>query len=307
MRQKKVSIIGAGRVGSSTAWLCALKGLGGVVLYNRTEGVAKGIALDISHSLPIEKQGVNITGTGSYSETGGSDVIVITAGVQRTAGMTREQLVETNSAIVAGIARETARLSPKAVMVVVTNPLDAMVAVAARESGFQKKRVVGMAGILDSARFSCFIASELNVPVTKVSALVMGSHGEAMVPIISHSGVKGKSISRLLPKEKIDALVQRAIGAGEEIIKLQESSAYYAPAAAITRMVGAIVENKKQELPVTAFCNGEYGVKGMFFGVPAVIGKNGVEKIVEHRITKEEQLQLLVAAGKIRKLVELAK
>ena len=299
MGKKKITVVGAGRVGSTTAFLAAAKGLGDIVLWNRTEATAKGIALDISHSLPVEKRDVKMIGTGNYAEIKNSDIVVITAGAQRTAEMTREQLLEINASIVREIAQQVKQHVPNSVLIVVTNPLDAMVAVAAKETGFPKNRVIGMAGILDSARFAYFISEALNVPVSKVSAMVLGSHGEAMVPIPSHSGVKGKSISRLLAKQKIDEIVQRTINAGAEIIKLQESSAYYAPAASIVQMIEAILQNKKQELPVTTFLNGEYGIKGIF-GVPAIIGKNGVEKIVVHKFSEEEKQQLLSAAEKIK-------
>jgi len=301
--QGKITIVGAGRVGSSSAWLAAIRELGNIVLVNRTENTAKGIALDISQSLPVEKSNSRIIGASDYTETKNSDIIVITAGAQRTAGMTREQLLETNAVIVKDIAKQTAKYSPNAVMVVVTNPLDAMVAVAAKHSGFPKERIMGMAGILDSARFASFIAQEANVSVKKVSALVLGSHGGAMVPIISNSKVNGKPLAKILSKEKIDALVKRTIGAGEEIIKLQESSAYYAPAAAVVQMIEAVLKNKKLVLPVTAHLNGEYGIKGMFFGAPAILGKNGVEKIIELKISEEEKKQLQNAAEKIRQLV----
>lgn len=302
--RKKITIAGVGRVGSTVAQLCAAKELGDLVLWNRTEGVAKGLALDISEAGPIEGFDVDILGTGDFNATKDSDVVCITAGAQRKPGMSRGELLNINASIVKHIARELAARSPNAVLLVTTNPLDAMVYAAAKASGFPKRRVLGMAGILDSSRFRSFIATELGVSVEDVSALVLGGHGDFMVPLPAHASVNGIPLSQLLPARKIAELVAHTRRAGGEIVELtKETSAFYAPAAALVEMIEAVVKDKKRVLPCAAYLHGEYGIRGIFMGVPVKIGAGGAEKILELKLNRAEKKEFQKSAAKVRALV----
>ena len=280
--RKKIAIFGAGRVGATTAFLCALRELGDVVLWNRTADTAKGIALDIAESLPIYDSDVKIIGTGDYADTKDSDIVVITAGAQRKPGQSRDELVQANAQIVGPMAKEAVKVSPNAIFIVVSNPLDAMVYLVKQATNLPKEKVVGMAGILDSARLRSFIASETGFSVDEVSALILGGHGDFMLPLISHASVAGIQLEELVPKKRIQELAERARNGGAEILQLEkDSSAYYAPGASVVRMVESIVRDKKDVVPCAAYLDGEYGISGIYMGVPVVLGSNGVEKVLE--------------------------
>lgn len=306
MVRKKVSIIGAGSVGSTVAHLLALKGLADVVMVDIAEGIAKGKALDIAEAAPIEGFDCRIVGGGSYEETANSDIAVITAGSPRKPGMTREDLLKTNASVVSSVTEEFAGRSPKAVIIVVTNPLDAMAYVALKSSEFPKTRVMGMAGVLDSARFRTFIAMELGVSPADVDAMVLGSHGDSMVPLIRYTTVNGVSITELLPEDKIRELVERTKKGGAEIINhLKTSSACYAPASAVVTMVEAVLLDKKRVLPCSAYLEGEYGIAGCFLGVPVKLGAGGIEEILELGLSEDEKKRFLASAEESKKLVKI--
>lgn len=305
MVRRKVTIIGAGNVGSSAAHLLALKELADVVMLDVAEGVAKGKALDIYHSSPIEGFNTRITGTGDYEDSAGSQVGVICAGSPRKPGMTREDLLRVNASIVASVAGKFADGSPDAVIIIVTNPLDAMAYVAMRASGFSRRRVIGMAGILDSSRLRAFIAQELGISPADVEAMVLGSHGDSMVPLISRANVRGIPLTSLLPEEKIKALVERTRNAGAEVLSLLKTgSAYYAPASSVVEMVEAILQDQKKILPCSVYLRGEYGIEGCFLGVPALLGSAGVEKVLEVGLSEEEKSLLMSSAEASKKLIE---
>ena len=299
----KVSIIGAGNVGSTTCQLIAYKNLADIVLLDKSMEKAKGIALDLLESSPLEGMEKSIAGTGNYADTGNSDLVIITAGSPRKEGQSREDLLEINSAIIKEVISNAVKFSPNAVFIVVTNPLDAMVFLAMKAGKIKKEKIVGMAGVLDSSRFAEFIALELNVSPKDVSALVLGSHGDLMVPVVSQTFVKGKPLISVMKKEKIDELVQRTRNAGAEIISLMKTSAYYDTGASITVMAEAILGNKKEILPCSAFLQGEYGLKDLFIGVPVQLGAKGVEKIIEIDLTQEEKNQFLQSAQAIKKII----
>jgi malate dehydrogenase len=306
MGRKKVTVIGAGNVGSSVAHLLALKELADVVMLDIAEGIARGKALDILEASPIEGFNSMVKGTSNYEETANSDIAVICAGSPRKPGMSREELLKTNASIVAQVAEKLAKASPGAVLIVVTNPLDAMSYVAMKASGYPRNRVIGMAGVLDSARLRTFIALELGVSPGDVNAIVLGSHGDSMVPLISYTTVKGVPITRLLPEDKIRELVERTRNAGAEILGLlKASSAYYAPASAVVEMVEAVLLDQKKILPCSAYLEGEYGVSGCFLGVPVKLGSEGIEEILELELSEEEQRLLHASAEKSRELVEM--
>lgn len=302
--RKKITIVGAGKVGSTAAFLCFTKELGNIVIWNRTSKIAKGIALDISESAPITDSDVSIIGTNDYKKTRGSDVIVITAGAQRKKGMSRDDLLELNVRIVKDIVKKIVKHNKKAIIICVTNPLDAIAFTTLKVSKFNKKRVIGMAGILDSSRFRSFIAKELKVGVEDVNAMVLGGHGDSMIPLISHANLNGIPLTTLLPKKKINKLVQRTRGAGAEIIKLEKSSAYYSTGYAITEMVESIVKNKRRIFPCSAFLNGEYNTKGIYMGVPVILGENGIEKIIKLKLSPDEKKQFKKSASHVQGLVK---
>jgi malate dehydrogenase len=304
----KITVVGAGNVGASVAQYAVEKELGDVVLVDVVEGIPQGKALDLAQAGPIHRDDSTIVGSTGYDETGDSDVVVITAGLARKPGMTRDDLLFKNAEIVGSVVEQIVARSRNAILVLVTNPLDAMVQLAWKKSGFPTKRVVGMAGVLDSARFRTFIAQELKVSVENVTAFVLGGHGDTMVPLPRYSTVAGIPITELLPKEKIDALVQRTANGGAEIVALLKSgSAYYAPAASAVEMVEAILKDKKKILPCAAYLEGQYGVQGLYVGVPVKLGRAGVEQVIEIKLTPEEQAAFNKSAGSVRELVDKLK
>ncbi len=302
----KISIVGAGHVGETTAQLTALKGLGDIVLLDipQTGDMPAGKALDMFEASPIEQVDCRITGSTSYDDTAGSDVVVITAGVPRKPGMSRDDLLDVNTTIVKTIAEQAAALSPDAVLIVVTNPLDAMVHVAWKASGFPTRRVVGQAGILDTARFRAFLSMELGVSVEDISTVLLGGHGDAMVPLARYTSVGGIPVTQLVSHERLQELVERTRKGGGEIVKLlQTGSAYHAPGAAVTQMIEAIVRDRKRVLPCAAYCESEYGVGGCFVGVPVVLGSGGVEKIFEIILDAEERSAFEKSVAGVKALV----
>ena len=304
--RKKVSIIGAGNVGSTAAhWLMA-KELADVVLIDVVEGVPQGKALDLRQALPIERSDVHITGSNDYADTANSDVVIITAGIARNPGMSRDDLLHTNFKIMTDVVKNVVAYSPESILIVVSNPLDAMVQAAYRLSGFNRERVIGMAGILDSGRFKSFIAEELQVSVENMSCLVLGGHGDNMVPLIRYTTVASIPITELLSKERIDAIIQRTRDGGGEIVKyLKTGSAYYAPSAAAVEMAAAILKDKKKILPCAAYLEGEYGVNGYFMGVLCKLGAAGLEQIVEIRLSDEEHAALMKSAAAVKELCDV--
>ena len=302
--RKKITIIGSGNVGATAALWTALNELGDIVLFNRTKGLAKGKALDLKEASPLEGFDLQIVGTDAYDETAYSDVVVVTAGLPRQPGMSREELLDKNAAIVGDACAQVAKYSPHAVLIVVSNPVDAMVHVAYKSSGFPKQRVIGMAGILDSSRFCTFIADELGVSVEDINALVLGGHGDFMVPLPRHASVSGIPLTDLLGEDRIQALIERTRHGGAEILSLQKvSSAFYAPAAGVEQMVEAVVRDKKRILPCVAYLQGEYGIEGIFMGVPVLLGARGAERVLELRLNDSELAALRTSAEKVRKLV----
>jgi len=307
MRRAKISIIGAGNVGATTAHWCAAAELGDIVLLDIPEvgDMPKGKALDLMQAGPIMGFDAKITGTSNYWDTADSDVVVITAGIPRKPGMSRDDLLATNAKIVGSVAEQIKKTSPNAIVIVVSNPLDAMVQRTWQVTGFPPYRVMGQAGVLDTARFRTFVAMELGVSVEDVSAMLLGGHGDTMVPLASCSSVSGIPLTQLLPKEKIDAIVQRTRDGGAEIVQLlQKGSAYYAPAAATAQMIEAIIKDKKRVLPCAAYCDQEYGVGGYYIGVPVILGKDGVEKIIELQLTPEEKAAFEKSVQAVKNLVE---
>jgi len=303
---KKISIIGAGNVGSTTAGFIAMQGLGDVVLVDVDEGKAKGKALDIMHSMPIEEKDIIIQGTADFREIKNSDIVIIAAGLPRRPGMTREDLLKKNSEIVENISKEIKKYSPKAIMIVVTNPLDAMVYKAWKITEFPKERVIGMGNSLDTTRFKALIAQETKSSVKDVDAMVIGCHScDLMVILKEHAKVKDKLLSKILKKDKIEQTVEKTRHAGDEIVGfLKEGSAYFAPAKAITAIVEAIVHDKKKIIPCSVLCESEYGAHNIFLGVPVVIGKNGAEKIVEIELSKEEKEEMKKSIEYVKVLVK---
>jgi len=304
----KVTVVGAGNVGASVAQYTVERELADVVLVDIVEGLPQGKALDLLQTGPIHRYDARLSGSNEYNPTAGSDIVVITAGLARKPGMTRDDLLFKNAEIVGAVVDQVAPRSPKAILIVVSNPLDAMTYLTWKRSGFPKERVVGMAGILDSARFRTFIAMELEVSVENVSAFVLGGHGDTMVPLPRYSTVAGIPITELLRKERIAAIVQRTRDGGAEIVNLLKTGgAFYAPGAAVTEMIEAILKDKKKILPCCAHLNGEYGVKGLFVGVPVKLGRGGIEQIIEISLTPEEQTALDKSAAAVRELVEKLK
>ena len=305
---KKVTVIGAGNVGATAAQRLAEKELCDVVLVDIVEGVPQGKALDLMEAAPVEKHDAHLTGTNSYDETAGSDIVIITAGIPRKPGMSRDDLISTNAGIVKTVTREIAARSPEAVLIIVSNPLDAMCHVAYEASGFPKERVLGMAGVLDSARFRAFIAMELNVSVENTHAFVLGGHGDTMVPLPRYSTVAGIPITELMSAERIDALVDRTRNGGAEIVGLLKTgSAYYAPASAAVEMAESILKDKKKILPCAACLQGEYGLNDLFIGVPVKLGQKGIEEIIEITLTDDEKSALQKSAAAVQELKDLLK
>jgi len=298
MGRKKITIVGAGNVGATAAHWAAEKELGDIVLVDIIEGMPQGKALDLMESRPVEDFDVTITGSNSYEETAGSDLVIITSGLPRKPGMSREDLLQKNKEIITSVTKSVVAQSPDCIIIVVTNPLDTMTYLAKTVSGFPKNRVMGMAGILDSARFRVFIAMELNVSVEDIQAFVLGGHGDSMVPLPRYSCVGGIPLTQLLSKEKIDAIVERTRKAGGEIVALLKTgSAYYSPSASVIQMAEAILKDKKRILPCCTYLEGEYGLNHIYFGVPVKLGSKGVEQVLEVSLTEEEKA-LVQKSGK---------
>jgi malate dehydrogenase len=306
--KSKVTVVGAGNVGATAAQRIAEKELADVVLIDIIEGVPQGKSLDLAQAAPVEKHDAHLTGANTYEASSGSDIVIITAGIPRKPGMSRDDLLNTNRGIIRDVTRQISKHSPDAMLIIVSNPLDAMCHVAMNESGFPKKRVVGMAGVLDSARFRAFIAAELQVSVENVHALVLGGHGDTMVPLPRFSTVAGVPITELMTPERIDALVNRTRNGGAEIVGLLKTgSAYYAPASGAVEMAEAILKDKNKILPCAAYLEGEYGISDLFVGVPVKLGRNGVEEILELKLLPDETEALNKSAAAVKELVEAMK
>lgn len=306
--RKKVTVVGAGNVGANVALRVAGKELADVVLVDVVEGVPQGKGLDLLESGPVEGYDVNVTGANDYEPTANSDIVVITAGFPRKPGMSRDDLLLANYEIVKNATEQAVKYSPEAILILVTNPLDAMCWVAQKISKFSRNRVIGMAGVLDTARYRTFIAMELGVSVESITALVLGGHGDTMVPLVRLTTVGGIPLTELLPQDRIEALVDRTRNGGAEIVKyLKTGSAYYAPSASTVEMVESILKDKKKVLPVAASLEGEYGYNDLFVGVPAKLGSNGIEKIYEVSLLREEKAQLDKSAAAVKELVDVLK
>ncbi|MEM7228867.1 MAG: malate dehydrogenase [Planctomycetota bacterium] len=309
MRRAKISIIGAGNVGATCAHWAAAKELGDVVLVDipDKEGVAKGKALDLLCAAPMERFDANVVGTSDYADTAGSDVIIVTAGIPRKPGMSRDDLIATNVKIVKSVSEQIAKHAPDSVMILVSNPLDAMVYTAWKASGFPTNRIVGQAGCLDVARFRAFLAMEIGCSIEDIQALLLGGHGDTMVPLPRYSSVHGVPLDKLLPQATIDACVERAKMGGGEVVKLMGTSAYYAPASGSVQMAEAIIKDKKRILPCAAYCDGEFGINGYFVGVPCILGSNGVEKVVEIDLNDAEKALMDNSVNAVSGLVDIVK
>ena len=304
MGRKKISIIGAGFVGATAAHWAAAKELGDIVLVDILEGIPQGKALDLFESAPIEGFDSNVIGTNTYEATKGSDIVIITSGIPRKPGMSREDLLDINRKIIESVVAEVTAKSPNAILIMVTNPLDTMTYLAIKKSGLPRERVMGMAGVLDTARYRAFIAMELRVSVEDIQALLLGGHGDEMVPLPRYTTVSGIPLSQLLPKEKIDKLVDRARKGGGEIVNLLKTgSAFYAPSAGAIQMAEAILKDKKRILPCCVYLNGEYGLKDICFGVPVKLGEKGVESIIELDLTEEEKGLVAKSAESVKKSI----
>ena len=301
--RKKVSIVGAGNVGATAAHWIAAKELADVVLIDVVEGIPQGKALDLLEAMPIEKRDVSVTGANDYAATANSDIVVITAGIPRKPGMSRDDLLHTNYKIMSDVVAKVVAESPEAILIIVSNPLDAMAQAAFKQSGFNRERVIGMAGILDSARFRTFLAEELKVSVENVTAFVLGGHGDTMVPLPRYSTVAGIPITELIEAGRLAEIVQRTRDGGAEIVKhLKTGSAYYAPSAAAVEMVEAILKDKKKIVPCAAYLQGEYGIEGYYIGVPCKLGAAGLEQIIEIKLTAEEDAALKKSADAVKEL-----
>ncbi len=305
---KKVTVVGAGNVGATAAQRLCEKELCDVVLVDIVEGIPQGKALDLTEAAPVEKHDSHLTGTNEYAESANSDIVIITAGIPRKPGMSRDDLISTNAGIMKSVVKEIAKLSPEAVLIIVSNPLDAMCHVAYEASGFPKNRVIGMAGVLDSARFRAFIAMELDVSVENTHAFVLGGHGDTMVPLPRYSTVAGIPITELMEPDRIAALVDRTANGGAEIVGLLKTgSAYYAPASAAVEMAESILKDKKKILPCAVYLEGEYGLNDLFIGVPVKLGAGGVEQIIEINLTEEEKTALAKSAAAVQELKDILK
>ena len=311
--RKKITLIGAGQIGGTLAHLIALKELGDVVLFDVAAGIAKGKALDIAQSSPVDGFNINLSGTDSYEDTKNSDVIIVTAGVPRKPGMTRDDLLGINLKIIKQVAEGIKKTSPNAFVICITNPLDVIVMALQKYSGLPKNKIVGMAGILDSSRFIYFLSQELNVPVKKIKSIVLGGHGDSMVAMLGHTEVEGKKINDLIKegkitKEKLDQIIDRTKKGGAEIVKyLEKGSAFYAPAASGVEMAESYLKDLKKQVPCAVYLNGEYGAKDIYAGVPAIIGSGGVEKVIELKLSDEEQTNFENSIKAVKDLFEAAK
>lgn len=305
---QKVTVVGAGNVGATAAQRLAEKELADVVLIDIIEGVPQGKSLDLAEAAPIEKHDAHLTGANAYEASANSDIVIITAGIPRKPGMSRDDLLATNQGIMKDVTEQVAKYSPNAILIIVSNPLDAMCHVAMKASGFPRHRVMGMAGVLDSARFRAFISMELNVSVENIHALVLGGHGDTMVPLPRFSTVAGIPITEMMAPERIEALVARTRNGGAEIVGLLKTgSAYYAPASSAVEMAESILKDKKKILPCAAYLEGEYGISNLFVGVPVKLGKNGIEQIVSLKLTPDEKKALDKSAAAVKELVDAMK
>ena len=311
--RKKITLIGAGQIGGTLAHLIGIKELGDVVLFDIAEGIAKGKALDIAQSSSVDGFNINLSGTNDYKDTKNSDVIIITAGVPRKPGMSRDDLLEINLKIIKQVAEGIKKTSPNAFVVCITNPLDVIVMALQKYSGMPKKKVVGMAGILDSSRFKYFLSQELNVEVKKINTLVLGGHGDTMVPMLNHTIVDGKPLRELIAsgeikKERLKEIIDRTRKGGAEIVKyLEKGSAFYAPAASGVEMIESYIKNQNKILPCAAYLNGEYGVKGIYAGVPVKIGSKGVEEVIELKLSEDEKKEFDHSIKAVQNLFDAAK
>jgi malate dehydrogenase len=308
MKRKKISVIGAGFTGSTTAFLLAKKELGDIVLVDipQLENPTKGKALDMLEASPVLGFDANIVGTSNYEDTKDSDIVIITAGIARKPGMSRDDLVQTNEKIMKQVTKEVVKYSPDCVIIVLTNPVDAMTYTVYKESGFPKHRVIGQSGVLDTARFRTFVAQELNISVKDVTGFVLGGHGDDMVPLVRYSYAGGIPLEKLIPKDRLDAIVERTRKGGGEIVNLLgNGSAYYAPAASLVEMVEAIVKDQRRILPAIAYLEGEYGFEGIYLGVPTILGGNGLEKVIELDLTEEEKAALEKSAQSVRNVMKV--
>jgi malate dehydrogenase len=308
IKRRKISVIGSGFTGATTAFILSQKELGDVVLVDipQMENPTKGKALDMLEATPVLGNDSNVTGTSDYADTADSDVVVITAGIARKPGMSRDDLVNTNAGIMKSVTEQVVKYSPNCIIVVLTNPADAMTYMVYKTSGFPKNRVIGQSGVLDSARFRTFVAQELNVSVEDVTGFVLGGHGDDMVPLVRYSYAGGIPLEKLIPQDRLDAIVERTRKGGGEIVNLLgNGSAYYAPAASLVQMVEAILKDKKRIIPTIAYLEGEYGYEGLYLGVPTIIGGNGIEKIFELELTNEEKAALEVSANSVRNVMGL--
>ncbi|HLY40080.1 MAG TPA: malate dehydrogenase [Terracidiphilus sp.] len=304
--RKKVSIVGAGNVGATAAHWIASKELADVVLVDVVEGIPQGKALDLLEAMPIEKRDVHVAGSNDYAVTANSDIVVITAGIPRKPGMSRDDLLHTNFKIMSDVVSKVVAQSPECILIIVSNPLDAMAQTAYRQAGFNRERVIGMAGVLDSARFRTFIAEELKVSVENVTAFVLGGHGDTMVPLARYSTVAGIPVTELIAPDRLEQLIQRTRDGGAEIVKyLKTGSAFYAPSSAVTEMAEAILKDKKKILPCAAFLQGEYGIDGFYIGVPCKLGAGGLEQIIEIKLTPEEDAALKKSAAAVKELCDV--
>lgn len=307
MARKKITVIGAGRVGEHTVHSLAMKQLGDIVMVDIVEGKPQGIALDLMEERPLDGWDVNILGTNDYADIEGSDVIVMTAGFPRKPGMSRDDLIEANMNIIKPAAENFKKYAPNAIVIVVTNPLDVICWAAAEVTGFAKNKVMGMAGVLDTNRFKTFVAMEMGVSVKDVQAYVLGGHGDDMVPLVRYSNIGGIPLTEIMPKDKLDFVVERTRKAGGEIVKHLGYSAYFSPGHSAADMVQAILLDEKRVLPVAAYLQGEYGLSDLFLGVPVLLGSEGVEKVFELKLTDEEMAALKKSADSVRNVVEIAK
>ncbi|MFC4183333.1 malate dehydrogenase [Saccharococcus thermophilus] len=308
MKRKKISIIGAGFTGATTAFILAQKELGDIVLVDipQLENPTKGKSLDMLESSPVLGFDANIIGTSNYEDTAESDVVIITAGIARKPGMSRDDLVTTNQKIMKQVTKEVVKYSPNCYIIVLTNPVDAMTYTVFKESGFPKNRVIGQSGVLDTARFRTFVAQELNISVKDVTGFVLGGHGDDMVPLVRYSYAGGIPLEKLIPKDRLDAIVERTRKGGGEIVNLLGSgSAYYAPAASLAEMVEAIIKDQRRILPAIAYLEGEYGYEGIYLGVPTILGGNGIEKVIELELTEEEKAALAKSVESVKSVMSV--
>ncbi|MBW7650073.1 malate dehydrogenase [Anoxybacillus sp. ST4] len=308
MKRKKISIIGAGFTGATTAFILAQKELGDIVLVDipQLENPTKGKALDMLESSPVLGFDANIIGTSDYADTADSDIVVITAGIARKPGMSRDDLVTTNQNIMKAVTKEVVKYSPNCFIIVLTNPVDAMTYTVFKESGFPKNRVIGQSGVLDTARFRTFVAQELNLSVKDITGFVLGGHGDDMVPLVRYSYAGGIPLETLIPKERLDAIVERTRKGGGEIVNLLgNGSAYYAPAASLAEMIEAIVKDQRRVLPAIAYLEGEYGYEGIYLGVPTILGGNGIEKVIELELTEEEKAALAKSVESVKNVMNV--